>query len=184
MRFRLVYRGPLSGAKKNRVAEKQKLREYFHPQLKKLWTLPRMKGQQIRLHPGNPSTVVETVGGHQFVPLITNKMALLARLEVLFMRPGPPGNIYASGGDVDNRLKTLLDGLRMPVGKRELPTEWQPAEDQAPLYCLLQDDSLVTGVSIDSDHWLEAGTEAEVLVVVTVHVEASDVGMANLDLLG
>jgi hypothetical protein len=57
--------------------------------------------------------------GYNFVPLVTERLLLLCRLDVLFLRPDPPGSLIKSG-DIDNRLKTLFDALRMPENASEL----------------------------------------------------------------
>jgi hypothetical protein len=41
-------------------------------------------------------------------------------LDILFLRRDNPGNLIASGGDIDNRLKVLFDGLRMPEPMSDL----------------------------------------------------------------
>jgi len=74
-------------------------------------------------------------------------------LEILFLRRDNPGYLIASGGDIDNRIKVLFDGLRMPNTVAELggiPLE--PDED--PFFCLLEDDNLITSVSVTTDRLL------------------------------
>jgi len=51
---------------------------------------------------------------------------MVLQLGSLFLRPGEPGRLVSRGGDIDNRIKTLLDGLRMPTDAIELPKESHP----------------------------------------------------------
>ncbi|MGB7961874.1 MAG: hypothetical protein WCF12_02790, partial [Propionicimonas sp.] len=53
------------------------------------------------------------VGDAWFAPIVTSTFHGLAELDVLMLRPGPPGKLIHDG-DLDNRLKTLLDCLRRP----------------------------------------------------------------------
>jgi len=52
--------------------------------------------------------------GYRFVPFVSKEYALACSLDILFLRRDDPGNLIKSGGDIDNRLKVLFDGLRMP----------------------------------------------------------------------
>ncbi len=79
--------------------------------------------------------------------------SLLVGLEVLFLRPDPPGGIIRSA-DIDNRLKTLFDALRMPSGASELGG-YDPAEGEDPFFVLLEDDSLLSHIAIETDTLLE-----------------------------
>jgi hypothetical protein len=65
-----------------------------------------------------------------------------------------PGRLITSG-DIDNRLKTLFDSLRI-LG--EVPAG--PTEDKKPFYVLLEDDKPITHISVETDTLLErVGTE-------------------------
>jgi hypothetical protein len=71
------------------------------------------------------------------------------------LRPEPPGAIITQAGDIDNRLKTLFDALRYPKKMDELPKGATPDESEKPFFCLLEDDILITGVSVRTDVLLE-----------------------------
>jgi hypothetical protein len=51
--------------------------------------------------------------GAWFRPLVRESYALHCGLKIRFLRHEPPGKIY-QGGDLDNRIKTLVDALTMP----------------------------------------------------------------------
>lgn len=91
--------------------------------------------------------------GGRFVPLVSKAGGFTCSLDILFLRRDNPGGLISSGGDIDNRIKVLLDGLKMPsvmgdLGGLSLDT------DENPFFCLLEDDSLITSVSVTTDRLL------------------------------
>jgi hypothetical protein len=92
-------------------------------------------------------------GPFNFVPLATSDLRLVAELEVLLLRPEPPGRLVTQGGDIDNRLKTLFDALCLPQ-VNGLPRDDQPAADEHPFFCVLEDDNLVSSVHVRTEHLL------------------------------
>jgi hypothetical protein len=186
MEFRLYYRGPL---KPNGDSDhKHDIRLKFHEQLQELWHQEPLAGHNELLAP-NPQegsiSLVEKVGPHQFVPLVSQRIHLAAELDILLLRPEERGHIITHGGDIDNRLKTLLDSLRMPGVESEIP-RGACKSMPCPLYCLLQDDRLVTSVSIATDRWLARACtirDAEVILVIHVKVKPTKGTILWLDLL-
>ena len=88
--------------------------------------------------------------GGRFVPLISNAGGFTCSLSILFLRRDNPGNLVENGGDIDNRIKVLLDGLRMPETVNQLggfPID----ADEDPFFCLLEDDKLITSISVTTD---------------------------------
>ena len=113
---------------------------------------------------------------------MTEGLYLFAELEVLFLRPGPPGRIIGIGGDIDNRLKTLFDGLRRPLAEEEIPANYQPAAGETPFYCVLSDDALITRVDVGTDQVLQPAQRDEVLLIVHVIVRSSQTIWNNIGL--
>jgi hypothetical protein len=56
--------------------------------------------------------------------------------------------------DINNRLKTLFDALRVPK-KQEIQKSWAPTTDERPLHCLLYDDQWITRVNVETAQLLE-----------------------------
>ncbi len=171
MEFRLLYRGPL--VSNGSVVEKQKLRRLFHPQLRTLWQQPPLD-EQLFLNDQSGGSLLEKQGVFTFAPLVSSKLGLVAELDVLFLRRQRPGNLLHHGGDIDNRMKTLLDSLRVPRAKQtEIPADDSPGADEEPFYCLLEDDALVTRLTIATDQLLEPGdpSSSDALVIVRVTVK-------------
>ena len=143
MEFRLIYEGPLHG-QGAKSGHKWEIRRALHPQLQRLWRERPLKdaASSLLAHPAlpdKPSVIVEK-GGLLFAPLVTQRLDLYAELSVLLFRQQPRGTLITDGGDIDNRLKTLLDGLRVPHGSMEGRTELPPQPDPTPFFCLLEDE--------------------------------------------
>lgn len=107
-----------------------------------------------------------------FAPLISAEMCAVVELSIVILRPEPPGNLITQGGDIDNRLKTLLDALTMPRHANSLPKACKPAEGEDPYFCLLEDDNLVTSIAVRTEQLLEPPGDAS-MVDLTVHVATS-----------
>jgi hypothetical protein len=109
-------------------------------------------------------------GGRGFVPIITEEMDIRCSLDILFLRPSPPGRIIERA-DLDNRLKTLIDALKVPDTADGLPVADEP------IYCLLSDDRLISEIKVVSDQLLLLPGEKvigpnDAFLVISVNVEA------------
>ena len=190
MEFRLVYQGPLPA--NGNADDKQKLRRFFHPQLRTLWDqLPlseiRNSGAPLGATVGpevSLRTLIRPFGGFNFVPLINQQLTLIAELDVMFLRPQEPGAILRHAGDIDNRMKTLLDALRMPSSVGELPAGDVPKVDENPFHCLLEDDALVTSLSISTDRLLTPAPPSHVDLLIHVRVKGVRVTWHNIGIIG
>ncbi|HJW41361.1 MAG TPA: hypothetical protein VJ476_09065 [Rhizomicrobium sp.] len=200
MKFRLTYDGRLEA--NGGARHKHEIRRAFHPQLKRLWeTDPNLLGWARILEPGSnlpriglthTTTAQAWLAasydrmGYHFVPLATARFSLIASIEVLFLRPDEPGSIIKSG-DIDNRLKTLFDALQMPVSVPELGGYTKPGEGEDPFFVLMEDDRLLSHVSIETDVLLQPTPTAEgawltndARLVITVSLKPYHVNMENL----
>jgi hypothetical protein len=170
LEFRLTYSGVLLGASRNdtRARHKHEIRRYFHPQLRRFWqvhpALLHAKATGVQwLHKdwdAIPSMSEDRAtrfhsGSYNFVPLVLKQDMALCYLNILFLRADAPGSVIKSG-DIDNRLKTLFDALRMPTDVNELGGYDAPTDDEKPFYVLLEDDNLITRISVETDGMLEA----------------------------
>ena len=137
MEFRLIYEGPLHGQGAKSL-HKWEIRRALHPQLQRLWREHPLKNAADRLlaHPALPgrTSVVVEKGGLLFAPLVTQRLNLYAELSVLLFRQQPRAPLITDGGDIDNQLKILLDGLRVLHGSMEGRTEFP--EEPNPLLFL------------------------------------------------
>lgn len=160
MDFRLTYSGPLYTTQNDvdvprRAPHVHSIRCVFHEQLKTLW----------RQHPTLNALATSSVdavtkiprAGFEWVPLVTRANGLICKLDILILRSGPPGRVIA---DIDNRLKTLFDALRMghnpdELGAKTRETQINPNDGETPFYVLLENDDLITHVSVTTDMLLQ-----------------------------
>ena len=186
MEFTLYYRGPLKSNGSAKI--KHDLRRYFHPQLKTLWNqMPLIHHKFWLQYPPSKDqrSVIKSHQGINFAPLICEELALIAKLNITLLRPEPPGSIISQGGDIDNRLKTLLDALKVPTEPSALPADAGPASDENPFFCLLEDDKLITGLSVQTDRFLDPTADKyEIILLLHVKVGATMLTIDNSALLG
>ena len=97
--------------------------------------------------------------GYRFVPLVTEEFCLRCSLDILFLRPEEPGLLIRSG-DIDARIKTIFDALRLPKNLAETGNVG-PQHGEDPFYCLLEDDKLVSEIRVTTDQLLLLPSERE-----------------------
>ena len=184
MEFRLIYRGSLKS--NGSPEEKQAIRRQFHPQLKKLWGEKPLCGYAETKKPPEgyidtslnyldenaETNVVYPISNFKFACLINERLQLHAELDILFLRPEPIGHIIHTGGDIDNRLKTLFDGLRRPILSNEIPKDDFPKSGENPFHCLLSDDALISKVTVATDQLLDATTSDEIVLIVHTRIKS------------
>lgn len=188
MELTLFYRGVL-GSNKGK-AEKHSLRQAFHRQLAQFWTQNPLNDYRFLWDSSNElyrdnANIRRPLGAYEFVPLINERLYLVADLKIQLLRPEPPGSINAQAGDLDNRVKTLLDALRMPRLANEIPQDATPSEDQHPFFCLLEDDALINSFSVTTHRWLEPNIHArEAIVVISIRTSVTRLMALNAELAG
>ncbi len=178
MEFRLFYRGEL---KANRGSvDKHELRKRFHPQLRDLFSQAPLAQCWYLIDQASSANILFSVSAFTFAPLVNERMKSIAALDILFLRPEAPGAIITKGGDIDNRLKTLLDALKMPHEPNALPPGSSPAPDETPFFCLLQDDNLITDLRVTTDRLLEpVNSPSEVVLIIRVRTSVTELTRGN-----
>jgi hypothetical protein len=168
MEYTLFYRGSLKVNGSPR--DKHELRKYFHPQIKQIWNQqPFLNFQGFYKSSSEPGhTIARKIGDFNFVPLVCQALYLVAKLQITLLRPETPGAIITHGGDIDNRLKTLLDSLKIPSEPTALPNNCKPGDNEDPFYCLLEDDNLVTELSVTTAQLFVPMDKNEVIVLLGV----------------
>jgi hypothetical protein len=201
LEFRLTYEGPLLAATgtNTRIENKHTIRKALHPQLKKLWAIvPHLDFPQRAIAPtgihvnGPPPpppprsaqlAAKYPLNGFNFVPLVTEELSLICGVEILFLRPDYPGAVISSG-DIDNRLKTLFDALRIPQVGQLKPTE-APDGDEKPFYVLLEDDKLISRLSVETDTLLQPiigsqSDKSDARLIITVKLRPAHLSWENV----
>jgi hypothetical protein len=179
---------------------KHAIRRQFHPQLRQLWqgdgTLKQLAmrygilqgkdggeyfGPQLRTEEDIGTDAAWQLGihvisqkwqrnGYSFVPLVTRELCLRCSIDILFVRPEDP-SLVAESGDLDARLKTVFDALKMPRNLDETGGAG-PAEDETPFFVLLEDDKLISEVRMTTDKLLfPYKTANDALLVIHVKLK-------------
>jgi hypothetical protein len=210
MKFTLTYEGDLRSNKG--PEEKWEIRKQLAPQLEELWQVsaplvdlkvnpmvpttqgylwsethhstPQPAPPPFAFVPSENWTNVLTpivVGGRKFFPLIRESLALQCFLKITFLRREGAGRIY-QGGDIDNRLKTFFDALAVPNSDQIVA---DPTMDD-PIHCLLEDDRLISGFSVETDRLLARpnATKHAVHLILNVETRVTDPRLYNQRFLG
>ena len=179
MRFTLFYSGKLPPNGKSK--EKWRIRRCIEPQLRRLWDARPFKDIAKYIDPHyDPDNcyVGKRVGKFEFIPCISTTLNMRTELQIRILSSQNPGDLLR-GSDIDNRLKTLLDALSIP-SEQQIPDDAN-AETDGRVFCLLEDDKLVTRIDVSNDRLLSvADNSMDMIVLVDVHPVAFSVTMANI----
>ena len=175
MYFTLTYTGDLKA--NAGIKDKHKLRKAFHSQLNVLWQQEPLVDHKAFYDKSNKVyrdvDLNRKVGSFRFVPLVSPDLHLVCSLKILMLRPEPPGSLITRGGDIDNRLKTLFDALRIPKNENELSKDAIVGPNENPFFCLLEDDNLVTKVNVETDRLLTSAkntSQVHLYIRVETHI--------------
>lgn len=185
--FHLLYSGKLHSA--GSVSEKHRIRKVFHRQLQRLWEIhPNLREMAIhkaedsvadkanrgRFEKYQPASRDEAIRmglkalgdnwnafGFNFVPLVSKELCLRCSLDILFLR-AEERDYVLQGGDIDGRLKTLFDALRITRERNELPGDTTPDADEDPFFCLLENDDLISEVRVNTSRLLRLPDAEEI----------------------
>ncbi len=189
MKFKLLYFGDLKVNPKKRSQHIAEIRMKFHQQLKELLKVSPWHHLTEYMGPNAKKTPVITrhYNGIDFNPIITPALNLIAELEVQMFHPEIIGQ---SRADIDNRMKTLLDALRAPQTEHEVGEN--TPKNIGPIYCLLDDDHLVTKLTVNTSHFLnpkmfscgkeltDADLENFIFLLIDVNIRVSEGTIENL----
>jgi hypothetical protein len=181
MDFGLTYEGPLPTKKLAGAPAKHAIRMELHQQVKALsesGTLAQSTKERLA-NPDSPKADVEVRKGHMFLPLVRKGMT--ASLDIVMLR-GDDTTSLVIEGDIDNRLKTLFDALSVPRPE-QVPAGWSPGPTEKPVFCLLADDQLINGVSVQAHRWWSAPSPDHVRLFIKVSASSGAVMMFNMRVL-
>ncbi len=160
MEFILTYNGALKSLQQEykrdrKNAHVHEIRRCFHRQLRQLWKqhphLSHIHADQLARPSGDLVARKREWFDFQWMTLATKRLGHLCELDILLLRPYQPGGVVT---DLDNRLKTLVDALRPPIRPNQLQledgTNIHPLRDEVPFYVLLEDDSLISKITLET----------------------------------
>ena len=141
---------------------------------------PRMHGVML---PGSMIDMCDwiPVDDKRYKPLVRKSLHLTCDLDILFLRQDEPGELITQGGDLDGRIKTLLDALRMP-SKQEQDIAEPVAAD---IFCLMESDTLVSSMNVETERLLfpQSTHPHEVHLVIEISLRVLRVDQSNYCLL-
>jgi|ERR1035437_126645 hypothetical protein len=152
MQFCLRYTGRLRS--NDNAAGKHAIRSELHAQVKALCSsealAPTFEANErdVREERGKPLFVDHGTKRYRF--LISEYLATVVDLRITLLVPHKIGGVVHNGGDIDNRIKTLLDALRVPAVASEIPRSDAFDYSGDGMYCLLQDDKLINRLAIQT----------------------------------
>jgi hypothetical protein len=181
MKFRLTYEGEVPSSQSKAANAKMDMRKSFQLQLRQLWAQTCFLNDAIVYpseHPdeansirkirffdskteseAEPLTLAMAIAnnhvenGYKFVPIVRETANLACSLNILLLRNDGLRSAVTAG-DLDNRMKTIIDALKRPKNKNELGSYLEPTEDEDPFFVLLEDDVLVTRLTAEADDLL------------------------------
>lgn len=169
MKFRLFYQGPLQS--NGDPQHKHDIRRVVHQQLAELIKRPALMYFKNLVDQSRAPLPVTSIGQAKFIPLISEPLEHTASLHITLLGQGDPTIVNTPGGDIDNRLKTLFDALRVPHQGNELPSG--VSSHNQTFYCLLEDDKLISNLEVTADKILIPGPRDDVVLVIEVTPESS-----------
>lgn len=185
MKFKLLYYGDILTNPKKRAQHIADIRMQFHPQLKKLMEFKPWDNLSKFMMPNAKKSPIITrhIGGIDWNPIITPNLKMIAELDILLMHPEIVG---VPRSDIDNRVKTILDGLRCPQNEHEIGQN--TPRDIGPIYTLLDDDHLVTKLTVNTSHLLSPNafvgrgqkSPDAVFMLIDVNVRVTEGTLENL----
>jgi hypothetical protein len=199
MEFRLTYDGLLlGGASKHKVEHKHSIRKRFQKQLRRLVVQhPAFESFRFVVTGEDPmlnsdleryKSITRNFSrfGFDFFPIVLDAASLTCTVNILFLRPDRPGAAM-NGNDLDGRMKTIFDALKTPKYAEELKGQ-SPDADETPFFCLLEDDSLIDHVEVETDTLLEPTPENaganDARLIIRVRLSPYRVTMENLSFAG
>ncbi|MGY4317246.1 hypothetical protein [Bradyrhizobium sp. JR3.5] len=188
MKFTIVFEGDIPPRPQSTLKQIHEIRLGLAPQIAELWKFEPLasEGKKWLKEPeegdGGYATL-ERRGDRVFAPLVSKRNDMHCELYITFLRQQAPGQLISEGGDIDNRLKTFLDALSVPPHAQA--REFQTIAASEPIFCLLQDDALVTKLAVETDRLLRpSSNKFDMVAVVQVHVKATKLTFGNIGIAG
>ena len=182
MEFVLTYEGRIPSRSKDKAAVWE-MRKSFDRQLRKLWGKPPFdilaEWEATGFAAGAPNFLIRR-GAQSFVPLYGLKVGIGVSLDIKLLSGLPDRKPVISSGDLDNRIKRVIDALRAAADEGELIGG---LEDNARWHCLMDDDSSVLQLSASLGPYLGSDDTAVSFASITVRPIATRVTTDNLAML-
>jgi hypothetical protein len=182
--IRLTYRGRIPSKRKD-VGAVWEMRKSFSAQLEKLWgkePFSILKEWEDSDFAAGAPRFTRTVGDHTFVPFYGRRVGIKVKLRILLLTGLPQQQQTIQNGDLDNRMKRVIDALRaVPQGQTSELDSSLPCHGR--WYTLMDDDSDVVEVTAALGPYLESSDPSESFVLVSaspypIYVSPDNIAMA------
>lgn len=191
MKFRLIYEGEIKPRKAANLADIHAIRQQLHPQIKRLWDhhpLSVLKERSLKetspddTHQDAIYDRIVTIAGKKYASIVGADLG--AELDIVFLRQQAKGQLIGEGGDIDNRLKTLFDALRLPNTQEVQQLKDATLNDESPLHCLLKDDALIHRVNVETDRLLKDAAPRTIVAIIQVTIIITRMTFETIGLSG
>lgn len=182
MEIILTYRGRIPSRSKDRDAVWAMRRE-FHDQLLKLWgrePFAILKRWDDSAAEAGAPVIRRNLGNQTFLPLLGKDIGVGADIDITLLTGQPSQKRVLSSGDLDNRVKRLVDALRAPQQDGELVSDLAP---NSTWHCLLEDDDVVTSITAKLGVYLASNDPAESFAFIRVRPTGLRVSLSNIAML-
>ncbi|MGV8831687.1 MAG: hypothetical protein ACOH2N_06910 [Devosia sp.] len=159
------------------------MRRSFSTQLQKVWGKEPFgilkKWEDSEFAAGAPK-FTRSNGDQTFVPIYGRDVGVGVDLDITLLTGMPQQKAILSAGDLDNRIKRVVDALRVPKGHGEMAKDL-PSGGR--WYCLLEDDNAVLSISTRLGAYLGSDDPSVSFAIVKVKPIAMTVNIGNLAML-
>jgi hypothetical protein len=168
LKITLTYQGILPASK--RPPEKiDQIRQEFHRQLNKIWGRDQLaileEWRDNKFSAGAPD-FRKQFGNITYLPIASEEIHARVRLTLTLYKGIREDHPAYSHGDIDNRAKSIIDALCVPVQQSRIPN-CAPLRDTI---CLMSDDSLVDTLTVETASLLAENDPTITLAVVVADI--------------
>jgi hypothetical protein len=182
MEIVLTYEGRIP-SKRTDLSAVWDMRTAFHHQLRKLWgkvPFDILKEWEDSNFAAQAPNFLKVVGDHTFVPLYGEKIRVGVDLDIRLLTGLPEKKNVITAGDLDNRIKRIIDALQAPTQPGEMLPN-MPAIRR--WHCLVENDSSVLALKATLGSYLGNDDPSVAFVTIVVRPIAMAVTFENLPML-
>lgn len=159
------------------------MRRSFSAQLEKIWgkaPFETLKNWEDTAFAAGAPKFTRMMHDQTFVPFYGRDVGVGVELDITLLTGMPIRKPVISAGDLDNRVKRIIDALRIPNGQGEMYGKLLPGGRH---YCLIEDDNAVLSLGARLGPYLGSDDPAVSFAIVRVRPMAMRVTLNNLAML-
>jgi len=172
MEIILTYKGHIPAKTSNKKAI-WNMRKSFHNQLIKIWDKQPFQilsewyksEQHASSFENFHEKFIKKHDGVTFIPIYGRTIGIGVSLDITLLTGMEEKNKVLKAGDLDNRIKRIIDGLRVPIQKGELCND---LANNSEWHCLLEDDDAVISLNAQMGTYLGSDDSKESFAFIRV----------------